>query len=129
MTASWLASPDRRSSTSAASLATLEARSKRPSAGSLEIVETEPALTVKRAHAPGPSDGALTLRGPDGRTEGVVAGGADACRAMIDHFGAVVRGKVRPWRTPADSVAVLDRLRSAASPATRRTITRGSASS
>ena len=43
--------------------------------------------------------------------------GADAYRAMIEHFGAVVRGHVRPCRSPEDSIAilaVLDQLRAAA---------------
>ncbi len=46
-----------------------------------------------------------------------MAGGADPYRTMIEHFGAVVRGGVRPCRSPADSIAVLavlDRLRAAA---------------
>ena len=83
----------------------------------LEIVGTEAALSVDRAHTPGPEDVAITLRHRDGRVEEMVAGGADPYRAMIDHFQAVVRGGVEPRRSSADSVAlltVLDRLREAA---------------
>jgi D-xylose 1-dehydrogenase (NADP+, D-xylono-1,5-lactone-forming) len=101
--------------------ATIECSFEAPERQSLEIVGTEAALTVERAHTPGPADVAFTLRRRDGTAEQIVTGGADPYRAMVDHFGAVVRGEVRPCRTPRDSVAVLavlDRLRSAASGAT-----------
>ena len=97
--------------------ATLECSFDAPERQLLEIVGTEAALTVERAHTPGPDDKTFTLRRRDGRVEEIVAGGADPYRAMIEHFGAVVRGGVRPCRSPEDSIAVLavlDRLRSAA---------------
>ena len=97
--------------------ATLECSFDAPERQSLEIVGTEAALAVDRAHTPGLEDVAFTLRRRDGRTEEVVAGGADPYRAMIEHFGAVVRGGVPPCRSPEDSIAalaVLDRLRAAA---------------
>jgi predicted dehydrogenase len=102
---------------------TLECSFQAPERQSLEIVGTEAALTVERAHTPGLTDVAFTLRGRDGRTEEIVGGGADAYRAMVDNFVAVVRGEVRPCRTLEDSVAVLatlDRLRSAAGSAAQR---------
>src|SRR5262245_52453211 len=57
--------------------ATLECSFEAPERQSLEIVGTEAALTVERAHTPGPADVAFTIRGRDGRTEEIVAGGAD----------------------------------------------------
>jgi predicted dehydrogenase len=97
--------------------ATLECSLDAPERQSLEIVGTEAALAVERAHTPGPDDIAFTLRHRDGRVEEIVVGGADPYRTMIEHFGAVVRGGVRPCRSPGDSIAglsVLDRLRAAA---------------
>jgi predicted dehydrogenase len=97
--------------------ATLECSFEAPERQWLEVVGTEAALAVDRAHTPGPEDVAFTLRRRDGRAEEIVVGGADPYRAMIEHFGAVVRGGVRPRRSPADAVAVLavlDRLRAAA---------------
>ena len=88
-----------------------------PERQSLEIVGTEAALVVERAHTPGPEDVAFTLRRRDGRTEEIVAGGTDPYRAMIEHFRAVVRDGVRPLRSPGDAIAVLavlDQLRAAA---------------
>jgi len=88
-----------------------------PERQSLEIVGTDAAVHVDRAHTPGPADGSISLRHRDGRTEEIVAGGADPYRAMIEHFHAVVRGDVAPRRSAADSVAllaVLERLREAA---------------
>jgi D-xylose 1-dehydrogenase (NADP+, D-xylono-1,5-lactone-forming) len=97
--------------------AALECSFEAPERQSLEIVGTEAALAVDRAHTPGPEDVAFTLRRRDGRVEEIVAGGTDPYRTMIEHFGAVVRDGVRPCRSPRDSVAVLailDRLRAAA---------------
>jgi xylose dehydrogenase (NAD/NADP) len=97
--------------------ATLECSFEAPERQALEIVGTEAALTVERAHTPGPDDVAFTLRSRDGRAEEIVAGGSDPYRAMIEHFGAVVRGGVRPCPSPEESVTVLtvlDRLRAAA---------------
>ena len=97
--------------------ATLECSFDAPERQSLEIVGAEAALSVERAHTPGPEDSAFTLRHRDGRVEEIVAGGIDPYRAMIEHFGAVVRGAARPCPSPEDSVAVLavlDRLRAAA---------------
>jgi len=88
-----------------------------PERQSLEIVGTEAAVSVDRAHTPGTADVAITLRTRDGRTDQMVVGGADPYLAMLEHFAAVVRGAVEPIRSCADSVAVLtvlDRLREAA---------------
>ena len=83
----------------------------------LEIVGTEGAVLVDRAHTPGPDDVAFSLRHRDGRVEEIVTGGADPYRAMIEHFQAVVRGETAPRRSGATSVmllTVLERLREAA---------------
>jgi predicted dehydrogenase len=83
----------------------------------LEIVGTEGAVLVDRAHTPGPADSTATLRHRDGRVEEIVAVGADPYRAMIDHFAAVVHGETTPLRSCADSIALLatlERLREAA---------------
>ena len=83
----------------------------------LEIVGTEVALGIDRAHTPGPEDGAITLRHRDGRVETIAAGGGDPYRAMVEHFQAVVRGQADLRRTPGDSIAllaVLERIRDAA---------------
>jgi len=88
-----------------------------PERQSLEIVGTEAAVLVDRAHTPGPADAAFVLRNRDGRVETIVAGGADPYQAMIEHFQSVVRGAAEPHRPCADSVAlltVLERLREAA---------------
>jgi predicted dehydrogenase len=88
-----------------------------PERQSLEIAGTEAAVTVDRAHTPGPRDVAYTLRTRDGRTEEIVAGGADPYQVMIEHFAAVARGRIAPLRPAGESVAllaVLDRLRAAA---------------
>jgi predicted dehydrogenase len=90
-----------------------------PERQSLELVGTEAAVLVDRAFTPGPEDVAFTLRGRDGRSRKVAAGGADPYRAMIDHCHAVVRAGVPPRRPVADAIAVLDvldRLRGAAGP-------------
>ena len=63
-----------------------------PERQSLELVGTEAAVLVDRAFTPGPEDVAFTLRGRDGRSQEVVAGGADPYRAMIDHCP---RGRAR----------------------------------
>jgi predicted dehydrogenase len=97
--------------------ATIECSFDAPERQSLEIVGTEAALAVERAHTPGPDDVAFALRHRDGRVEEIVAGGDDPYRAMIEHFGAVVRDGVPPCRSAEDSIAtlaVLDRLRAAA---------------
>ena len=97
--------------------ATLEGSFDAPERQWLEIVGTEAALTVDRAHTPGPDDATFTLRYRDGRSEEITAGGNDPYRAMVEHFGAVVRGGASPCRSPEDSIAtlaVLDQLRCAA---------------
>ena len=97
--------------------ASIECSFDAPERQSLEIVGTDAGLTVDRAHTPGMKDVAFTFRSRDGRVEEIVAGGADPYRAMIEHFGAVVRGETAPCPSPRDSVAVLavlDRLRAAA---------------
>jgi xylose dehydrogenase (NAD/NADP) len=83
----------------------------------LELVGTEAALALDRAHTPGPADTAFTLRHRDGRDEVAHAAGADPYRLMVEHFQAVVRDRAVPSRWPADAVLVLeviDRLRAAA---------------
>src|SRR6059036_2094213 len=96
--------------------ATIECSFDAPERQFLEIVGTEAAVLVDRAHTPGHEDVAFTLRHRDGRVEAMVAGGGDPYRGMIEHFQAVVRGEVEPRRSCADSVAlltVLERLREA----------------
>jgi predicted dehydrogenase len=83
----------------------------------LEIVGTQAALVVERAHTPGPADTVMALRHRDGRVEQIGAGGADPYRAMIEHFHDVVRGAADPRRSCSASItllAVLERLRAAA---------------
>jgi predicted dehydrogenase len=87
-----------------------------PERQSLEVVGTAAAVTVERAHTPGPRDVAYTLRTPDGRVEEIVAGGADPYQLMVEHFAAVARGSTGPLRPVEESVAllaVMDRLRAA----------------
>jgi predicted dehydrogenase len=88
-----------------------------PERQSLEIVGTEAAVTVERAHTPGPGDASFALRARDGRVEEIAAGGADPYRALIEHFADVVRGRTAALRTVGEAVAllaVIDRLRAAA---------------
>jgi predicted dehydrogenase len=87
--------------------ATIECSFDAPERQSLEIVGTEAALLVDRAHTPGSADTAFTLRHRDGRIETVVAGGADPYAGMVEHFHAVVHGQAQPRRSCADSVALL----------------------
>ena len=97
--------------------ATIECSFEAPERQCLEIVGTEAAVAVDRAHTPGPRDVALVLHHRNGRLEEILAGGVDPYQAMIEHFHAIVRGEARPRRTPAEAVAllaVLDRLREAA---------------
>jgi len=96
--------------------AAIECSFEAPERQLLEIVGTEAAVIVDRAHTPGPQDVAFTLRHRDGRVEQVVAGGDDPYRAMIEHFADVVRGATWPRRTAREAVdvlAALDRLREA----------------
>jgi xylose dehydrogenase (NAD/NADP) len=97
--------------------ATIECSFEAPERQTLEIVGTDAALLVDRAHTPGPGDAAFTLRHRDGRVETVVAGGGDPYRAMVEHFQDVVRGAARPRRSSVDAIevlAVVERLRAAA---------------
>ena len=97
--------------------ATIECSFDAPERQSLEIVGTEAALLVDRAHTPGPEDAAITLRHRDGRLEEIIAGAADPYRTMIEHFQSVVRGEAAPRRSCAASITlltVLERLRAAA---------------
>lgn len=83
----------------------------------LEIVGTQAAVSVDRAHTPGPDDVAFTLRHRDGRVEEIVIGGGNPYLAMLEHFQAIVRGAAVSGSRMADSIArlaVLDRLRAAA---------------
>jgi D-xylose 1-dehydrogenase (NADP+, D-xylono-1,5-lactone-forming) len=98
--------------------AAIECSFEAPERQFLEIVGTETAVIIDRAHTPGPQDVTFVLRHRDGRLEEIVTGGSDPYRAMIEHFHAIVRGAARPRRTLADAVAllaVLDRLREATS--------------
>jgi xylose dehydrogenase (NAD/NADP) len=97
--------------------AAIECSFEAPERQSLEIVGTEAAVRLDRAHTPGLEDRAMELRHRDGRVDAIVAEGADPYERMIEHFQAVVRGEAAPCRSTADSVAllaVLDRLRTAA---------------
>jgi len=83
----------------------------------LELVGTQAAVTVERAHTPGPDDRTLALCHRDGRVEAMTTGGDDPYRVMVDHVAAVIRGEGRLSRTPEDAVlalTVLDRVRRAA---------------
>jgi predicted dehydrogenase len=100
--------------------ATIECALDAPERQRLELVGTLAAVTLERAHTPGPDDVRLTLRFRDGREDVRVTAGADPYRAMIEHFHAVVRGAARPRRAVSESIAllgVIDRLRVAAGPA------------
>src|SRR5712691_2969395 len=97
--------------------ATIECSFDAPERQFLEIVGTEAALLVDRAHTPGPEDAAITLRHRDGRLEEIIAGAANPYRTMIEHFQSVVRGEAAPRRSCAASITlltVLERLRAAA---------------
>ena len=97
--------------------ATIECSFDAPERQFLEIVGTEAALLVDRAHTPGPEDAAITLRHRDGRLEEIIAGAANPYRTMIEHFQSVVRGEAAPHRSCAASITlltVLERLRAAA---------------
>ncbi len=97
--------------------AAIECSFEAPERQVLEVVGTDAALLVDRAHTPGPEDTTFTLRHRDGRVETVVAGGADPYRLMVEHFQQTVRGVAEPRRAGADPIAVLDvveRLRAAA---------------
>jgi predicted dehydrogenase len=83
----------------------------------LELVGTRAAVTVERAHTPGPDDRILTLVHRDGRVEAITTAGDDPYRLMVDHVAAVIRGEARLARPPEDAVQtqeVLDRVRRAA---------------
>jgi len=97
--------------------AAIECSFEAPERQVLEIVGTEAALLIDRAHTPGPEDAAFTLRHRDGRLETVVTGGADPYRSMIEHFQDVVHGAARSRRPCGDVIEVLalvERLRAAA---------------
>jgi predicted dehydrogenase len=88
-----------------------------PERQSLEIVGSEGAVLVERAHTPGLEDVAFTLRSRDGGGAEIRAGGADPYLGMIEHFHALVRTGIPPRRSVADAItvlSVLDRLRAAA---------------
>jgi xylose dehydrogenase (NAD/NADP) len=97
--------------------AAIECSFEAPERQLLEIVGTQAALSVTRAHTPGPEDVAFTLRHRDGRLEEIVTGGGNPYLAMIEHFQSVVRGGPTRRQPKADSIArlaVLDQLREAA---------------
>jgi predicted dehydrogenase len=97
--------------------AAIECSFEAPERQLLEIVGTEGALLIDRAHTPGPEDAAFTVRHRDGRIETVVTGGADPYRSMIEHFQDVVHGAARSRRPCGDAIEVLalvERLRAAA---------------
>jgi predicted dehydrogenase len=88
-----------------------------PEHQNLEIVGTQAAVLVGRAHTPGPDDLAFTLRHRDGRLEEIVTGGGNPYLAMIEHFREIVRGSTPAGSGMVDSIArlvLLDRLRAAA---------------
>jgi len=100
--------------------AAIECSFEAPERQSLELVGTEAALFVDRAHTPGPGDTSFTLSHRDGRRETLRTGGDDPYRRMVDHVHAVIRQGEAPYWGPAESVSaleVLDRLRAAATPA------------
>jgi D-xylose 1-dehydrogenase (NADP+, D-xylono-1,5-lactone-forming) len=104
--------------------AAIECSFEAPERQSLELVGTEAAVLVDRAHTPGPGETSFTLRHRDGRLEAQRTAGDDPYRRMVDHLHAVVRlGESARW-SPTESVStleVLDRLRMAALPRTSTT--------
>ena len=97
--------------------AAIECSFEAPERQLLEIVGTEAAVLVERAHTPGPEDAAFALRHRDGRVEAMTAEAGDPYRAMVEHFQAVVGGHADLKRSGRDAAAlltVLERLRDAA---------------
>jgi len=97
--------------------AAIECSFEAPERQSLELVGTEAAVLVDRAHTPGPGETSFTLRHRDGRLEAQRTGGDDPYRGMVDHLHAVIRHSEPVRWGPAESVStleVLDRLRAAA---------------
>jgi predicted dehydrogenase len=74
----------------------------------LELVGTDGAVTVDRAFTPGPADTGFEVRRRDGTATRVETGGADAYRAMVEEFAAVVRGAAAPARTLDDTLALIE---------------------
>jgi predicted dehydrogenase len=98
-------------------VASIEGSFDAPERQLLELVGTQAAATLERAHTPGPGDGTLALRRRDGRVETVATGGDDPYRGMVDHVSAAIRGETGLARTPEDAaltLGVLDRVRRAA---------------
>src|SRR5206468_5684831 len=62
--------------------ATIECSFDAPERQSLEIVGTDAALLVDRAHTPAPEDAAITLRHRHGRLVNIIAGAASPYLAM-----------------------------------------------
>ena len=86
-----------------------------PESQVLEIVGTQASVRVEHAFTPDDGDDRLDVVRRDGRTESLTGLGGDPYRGMVDHFCAVVRGRSRSRRPPAQSVALAalcDRIRS-----------------
>ncbi|MDQ3752792.1 MAG: Gfo/Idh/MocA family oxidoreductase [Actinomycetota bacterium] len=83
----------------------------------LEIVGTELIARVDQPYSPGPSDKKIELLGHGGERSSLEVEGSDPYLAMVEHFGAALRGEVQLRHTPVDSVYLLglfDRLRDSA---------------
>jgi predicted dehydrogenase len=97
--------------------ASIECSFETPERQDLELVGTEGALVVDRAHTPGPSDGGFVLRDGQGQLRRIEVAGDDPYRLMVEQAHAVIReGAPATWTT-AQSIAtlqLLDRLRAAA---------------
>jgi predicted dehydrogenase len=82
-----------------------------------EVVGTAAALDVDLPFAGGATGTRARVHHRDGRVEEVAAPDGDPYLAMVEHFAAVIRGRVAARRTPRRSVELLDlfdRLRVAA---------------
>ena len=86
-----------------------------PEHQSLEIVGTQAAVIVGRAHTPGPDDVAFTLRHRDGRLEEVVVGGGES---LLGHDRALPGRRPRNHR-PGVADGRLDRTSGGSRPAPR----------
>ncbi|MHB1487949.1 MAG: Gfo/Idh/MocA family protein [Acidimicrobiales bacterium] len=83
----------------------------------VELVGTQATVRSERVFTPGPELGILTVTPRNGPPESIEVAGADPYRNMLEHFVDVVRHKVRPHRTPEDSIALahlVDKLAQAA---------------
>ena len=74
----------------------------------LEIVGTELIARIGQPYSPGPGDTKIDLLGQSGERTELEVEGNDPYQAMVEHFGAALRGETQLRHTPADSVYLLD---------------------